>query len=162
MKKILISLDYAPTAQIVAEAGFSIANAMNAEVILLHILSDPAHYASKEHITVMGFAGDNDVLPPESDNIDELRKKAKKFLAKLKEQLGDATIKTILREGEYSNSILTSAHDLRADLIVLGSHSRRVSSRIVMGSVTRKVIQRSSIPLIIIPTKKAIKKGLLK
>ena len=161
MKKVLIALDFDPSAQKVAESGFLIAKAMNAEVILLHIISDPAYYSSAEHITIMGFAGSKNILPLKSDNIDELKKTAQKFLDKSKEHLGDKTIKTLLKEGEFSESILTSAQDLHADLIVMGSHSRKVSSRIVMGSVTRKVLQRSSIPLLIIPTKKAIKKDFL-
>ncbi len=156
MKKVLIALDFDPSAQKVAESGFSIAKAMNAEVNLLHIISDPAYYSSAEHITIMGFAGSKNTLPLKSDNIDELKKIAQEFLDKTKEHLGDKTIKTLLKEGEFSESILTSAQDLHADLIVMGSHSRKVSSRRVMGSVTRKVLLRSSIPLLIIPTKKAI------
>jgi len=159
MKKVLIALDFDPSAQKVAESGFSIAKAMKAEVILLHIISDPAYYSSAKHITIMGFAGNKDALPLKSDNIDELKKIARKFLDNSKEHLGDKTIKTLLKEGEFSESILESAQELHADLIVMGSHSRKVSSRMVMGSVTRKVLQRSSIPLLIIPTKKATKKG---
>ena len=40
MKKVLIALDYDPTAQKVAETGFSLAKTMGAEVILLHVISD--------------------------------------------------------------------------------------------------------------------------
>ena len=57
MKKVLIALDYNPTAQKVAEAGFSMAKAMNAEVILLHVISDPVYYSSTEYSPIMGFNG---------------------------------------------------------------------------------------------------------
>ena len=40
-KKVLIALDYNPTAQKVAEVGFSMAKSMNAEITLLHVISDP-------------------------------------------------------------------------------------------------------------------------
>src|SRR5665648_427725 len=46
MKKVLIALDYDPTAQKVAEVGFSMAKDMNAEVTLLHVISDPAYYSA--------------------------------------------------------------------------------------------------------------------
>lgn len=36
MNKVLIALDYNLTAQKVAEAGFSMAKSMNAEITLLH------------------------------------------------------------------------------------------------------------------------------
>jgi len=47
IKKVLIALDYNPTAQKVAEEGFSMAKAMKAEVILLHIILEPFYYYSK-------------------------------------------------------------------------------------------------------------------
>jgi nucleotide-binding universal stress UspA family protein len=46
LKKVLIALDYDPTAQKVAETGYSLAKTMGAEVILLHVISDPVYYSS--------------------------------------------------------------------------------------------------------------------
>jgi nucleotide-binding universal stress UspA family protein len=40
MKKILIALDYNPTAQQVAETGYKLAKSMNAKVLLLHVVAD--------------------------------------------------------------------------------------------------------------------------
>jgi phosphomannomutase len=57
MKKVLIALDYNPTAQKVAEAGFSMAKAMGAEVVLLHVVTDPVYYSSAEYSPIMGFSG---------------------------------------------------------------------------------------------------------
>ena len=37
MRKVLIALDYDPSAQIVAETGFSFAKTMGAAVTLLHV-----------------------------------------------------------------------------------------------------------------------------
>ena len=153
MKKVLIALDYDPSAQKVADEGFLMAKAMNAEVILLHVISDPEYYSSTEHVTIVGFAGSKETVPVKLVNVDELKKVAHIFLEKSKEILGDKTIKISLRQGESAESILTTAKDLNADLIVMGSHSRKVSSRIIMGSVTKAVLQHSSLPLLIIPTK---------
>jgi nucleotide-binding universal stress UspA family protein len=88
------------------------------------------------------------------DSVDELKKAAHKFLEKSKELLGDKTIKIMLKEGDLAESILTAAKDLHADLIVMGSHSRKVSSRKIMGRVTKGVLQNTVRPLLIIPTKK--------
>jgi nucleotide-binding universal stress UspA family protein len=43
---------------------------------------------------------------------------------------------------------------MKADVIVIGSHSRKWLENIVMGSVTEKVLHHTSIPLLIVPTKK--------
>jgi nucleotide-binding universal stress UspA family protein len=154
MKKILIALDYNPTAQKVAEEGFLVAKAMNADVILLHIISDPEYYSSTEHVTITGFAGSEEPAPVKLDSVDELKKAAHKFLEKSKELLGDKTIKIMLKEGVPAESILTAAKNLDAELIVMGSHSRKVSSRKIMGRVTRGVLQNTVRPLLIIPSEK--------
>jgi nucleotide-binding universal stress UspA family protein len=46
MKKILIALDYNPSAQKVAETGYTLAKAMNVKAILLHVISDITYYSS--------------------------------------------------------------------------------------------------------------------
>lgn len=56
-KKVLIALDYNPTAKKVAEVGYSIANAMGADCLLVHILSTPIIYTSVNYDPIMGFSG---------------------------------------------------------------------------------------------------------
>jgi nucleotide-binding universal stress UspA family protein len=153
MKKVLIALDYDPTAQKVAEQGFLLAKTMGAEVILLHVISDPEHYASAKHITIMGFAGCSEPVPLKSDSADERKIFAQKFLDKSKEHLGDKIIQTLVAEGDFAESILKAANDLHADIIVMGSHSRKWLQNIVIGSVSEKVLHHTSIPVFIIPTK---------
>jgi len=154
MKKVLIALDYNPTAQKVAETGFSMAKAMNAEVILLHVISDPVYYSSTEYSPIMGFTGNMDKVLLQLDSVDGLKNASQLFLDKSKHHLGDESIQTLVKEGDFAESILKAAKDLHADIIVMGSHSRKWLENIVMGSVTEKVLHHTSIPLFIIPTKK--------
>ncbi|HZL08559.1 MAG TPA: universal stress protein [Prolixibacteraceae bacterium] len=154
MKKVLIALDYDPTAQKVAEEGFSMAKAMNAGVLLLHVITDPVYYASTEFSPVMGLAGYMDpALLPIAD-VTGLKKAAQFFLDKSKLHLGDKAIQTVVEEGDFSDAILKVATDSHADIIVMGSHSRKWLENIVMGSVTEEVLRQTTIPLFIIPTKK--------
>jgi nucleotide-binding universal stress UspA family protein len=154
MKKVLIAVDYDPTAQKVAETGFSMAKAMNAEVILLHVISDPVYYSSTEYSPIMGFTGFTFLNSMPLESVDWLKKASQEFLNTSKRHLGDDTIKTVVKEGDYAESILTAAKELHADIIVMGSHGRKWLEKIVMGSVTEKVLNNTSIPLFIIPTKK--------
>jgi len=154
MKKVLIAMDYNPTAQKVAEVGFSMAKAMKAEVILLHVISDPVNYSSVEYSPIMGFNGFMEMGQLQLDNIESLKKASQQFLEKSKQHLGDKTIQTMVEEGDFAESILKTAKDLHADIIVIGTHSRKWLENIVMGSVTEKVLKNTTIPLFIIPTKK--------
>ena len=153
MKKVLIALDYNPTAQKIAEVGFSLAKAMKAEVILLHVISDPVYYSSTEYSPIMGFSGFMETGQLQLDNVDSLKKASLHFLEKSKHHLGDATIQTLVKEGELAESILETAKDLHIDIIVIGSHSRRWLEEILIGRVAEKVLHHTSIPLFIIPTK---------
>ena len=126
MKKVLIALDYNPIAQKVAEGGFSMAKAMNAEVILLHVISDPVYYSSAEYSPIMGFNGFMESGQWQLNSVDGLKKASQQFLDKSKHHLGDKTIQTLVKEGDFAESILKTAKDLHADIIVMGSHSRKM------------------------------------
>jgi nucleotide-binding universal stress UspA family protein len=154
MKKVLIALDYNPTAQKVAEDGYSMAKAMNAEVTLLHVISDPVYYSYEEYSPIMGFNGFMQTGQLQLNNVDALKKAALHYLDKSRHHLGDNAIQTLVEEGDFADSILKTAKDIHANVIVMGSHSRKWLENIVMGSVTEKVLHHTSIPLFIIPTKK--------
>jgi nucleotide-binding universal stress UspA family protein len=153
MKNILIALDYNPTAQKVAEFGFSVAGNKDTAITLLHVIEDPSYYATTMYDPIMGFGGYMNMDLPKPDIIDELKKTSIVFLEKTKQHLGDAAIKTLVREGGIAASILDVAKEINADTIVMGSHSRRWFEDIVMGSITEYVLHRTTIPLFIIPTK---------
>ncbi|HEY5405963.1 MAG TPA: universal stress protein [Ginsengibacter sp.] len=152
MKKVLIALDYDPPAQKIAETGYALAKGMNAEIILLHVLSDATYYSSLNYFPVMGYEGFNNLGMLQMDN-DELRKTAQEFLDKSKQHLNDETIVTVVKEGDFAESIIETATELNADVIVMGSHGRRGLDKMLMGSVAESVLHKSIIPLFIIPTK---------
>jgi nucleotide-binding universal stress UspA family protein len=149
-KKVLIALDYNPTAQKIAEIGYSMAQAMKAEVILLHVVTDPVYYSSAEYSPIVGFVGYTGSLQLDSKYV---LKASQHFLDKLKVHLGDTTIKTLVKEGDFAESIVATAQELHVSMIVLGSHSRRWLEDMLMGSVTEKVLQHATVPILIIPTK---------
>jgi len=154
MKKVLIALDYDPTAKKVAEVGFEFAKAMGAEVVLLHVISDPVYYSSTDYSPIMGFTGYLNTDPLELNTIEVLKTATLKFLDKTRIHLGDTAIQTVVEEGDFADSIVKIAKKLHADMIILGSHSQKWLENIVMGSVTEEVLRQSEIPLLIIPTKK--------
>lgn len=155
IKKVLITLDYDPTAQKVAEEGYILAKALKAEITLLHVITDPVNYTAPGHVTIMGFSGymdmDNNAL--QIDSVDALKKASERFLDQSKIHLGDKTIQTMVEEGDCADTILKVAKKIHADAIVMGSHSKKWLASIIMGSVTEEVLHHTTIPLYIIPTK---------
>lgn len=154
MKKILIAVDYDPTAQVIAEKGFILAKAMGAEITLLHVIADPVYYSSANYSPIMGFTGYMDIDSTQTDITTEIKKGSLLFLERSKQHLADDSIKTLVTEGNFADSILDTAKEMEADIIVMGSHSRSWLNDILVGSVTEKVLHNSTVPVFIIPTKK--------
>jgi nucleotide-binding universal stress UspA family protein len=154
MKKVLIAVDYDPTSQKVAETGYSLALAMSAEVVLLHVLADQLYYSSADFSPIMGFMGYKDSNPVLLDSIEGLREISSAYLNKIKHHLGDEKIVCIIKEGALATEIINASRESHADLIVIGSHSRGWLEKALMGTVTENVLKNSKIPLLIVPTKK--------
>lgn len=72
IKKVLIALDYGPTAQKVAEAGFSLAKSMGAEIILVHVILDLVYYS----LSYLNMG------PLQLESVEELKDASQKFLNK--------------------------------------------------------------------------------
>lgn len=153
MKKVLIALDYDPTAQKVAEVGYALAKEMNAEVILIHVISNMEYYTSTAYSPIMGYGDFGNVGLTKVYSADELKEETQKYLEKSKEHLGDSNIKTIVVEGDSADAILSVAEEIHANMIVIGSHSRRWLDKVLMGSITERVVKKSTIPIFIVPTK---------
>jgi len=144
INKVLIAMDYDETSQKVAEVGYSLATAMKAETILIHVISEqPVYYSSYTYMRELRV-----------DVLSDLKKSTQEFLNKAKKHLGNESIITILKEGEIADTILKTARELKVDVIVMGSHSRKWLENIIMGSEAENVLKMSTVPLFIIPTKK--------
>ena len=150
MKKVLIALDYDPTAKKVAREGYNLAKAMGAEITLLHVTVNPAMYASAS--ADMGVWQIETVDTFEALQIFETV--SQQYLEKAKKHLGDTAIKTIQKEGDFAQTILETATEMNADCIVMGTHSQKWLENIIMGSVTEEVLRKTTIPMFIVPTKK--------
>jgi nucleotide-binding universal stress UspA family protein len=149
MKKVMIALDYNPCAQKVAEAGFEYARAMNAKLCIVHAIADVASY-TMEYSPVMGFESfspDCSFGEPE-----EQQREAGRFLQSVVRHLGDEQIKIKVLDGRTADTILKYAAEYQADLLVMGSQSHNGIEKWILGNVVAKVLNKTVIPLLIVPT----------
>src|SRR5262249_31325737 len=65
-------------------------------------------------------------------------------------QQGLAVRQQLMVEGDPADEILRFADEIGADLIVMGSHGRTGVMRVLMGSVSRKVLDRAKCPVLIV------------
>lgn len=153
MKKILIAIDYSPTARKVAEQGYALGKAMNAEIVLLHVIEYVGYYSSTVYDPIMGFVGFSNTNFLGSDVVDSITKESTIYLEKIKLHLQDNAIKTAVSHGQIADTILETARTLNCKLIVVGTHSKSIMGEIIMGSTAHKLIKHSTVPILIIPIK---------
>ncbi len=84
--------------------------------------------------------------------VEDLVKKAKSFVAEAKKKAGAAGVpaETFVGEAEAYQVINNLAMEQKADMIILGSHGRTGLRRLLMGSVTEKVIGYASCPVLVV------------
>ncbi len=141
IKKVLIAIDYDKTAEIVAEAGYAMAKAMNAEITLLHVLYERPNY----------YIESPAVYEYQIGYIENLKVSLQNFLNETKKHLGDVSIDTMIKDGEIAETILYTAKEIGADIIVIGAHSRNWFDNIIMGNDAKAILKRTTIPLFIVP-----------
>jgi nucleotide-binding universal stress UspA family protein len=153
MKKVLIALDNNADAQKVAATGYELSQALHARAILMHVTTGIAYYSSLNYSPITGFDAFSNLDVEQTNAGDELKRRAQDYLDNAKLSLADETIETVLKEGGYAENILQTAKEMKADIIVIGTHSRKGLNKVLLGSVAEKVLHNTTIPLFIIPVK---------
>ena len=84
--------------------------------------------------------------------VDDLVDKAKGYVAIVRDKAEEAgvPVQTFVREGESDKAILKLATEHKIDMIVMGSHGRTGLKRLLMGSVTEKVIGSAPCPVLVV------------
>ena len=151
----LIALNYNPGAEKIAEAGYEIARNMGARITLLHVLSEPSFYSSAEYSPIMGFTGYSDMSTWVQENNEQLIAESERFLTHIKNHLEDPAIQILIREGNFADTILETAREKNATLILLGLHQHHGLGIQLSENVTEKVMHSSKVPIVLIPTQES-------
>jgi len=84
--------------------------------------------------------------------VEDMVRKAKGFVAGVKARAEAAGVaaETYVGEAEAYQAINNLAREQKADMIILGSHGRTGLRRLLMGSVTEKVIGHAACPVLVV------------
>lgn len=148
MKKVCIALDYNPSASKIAETGHSLARSLEAELTLVHVITDAAYYAV-DYAPFMGF--ETPFMHTYSELAEDLRNGAEKYLSASSQHLGSRNIKTAVLTGDTANAILDYASEQNIDLLVIGTHSHTGLANILMGNTAVRLVKHSKIPILVVP-----------
>ena len=139
IKKILVPTDGSDCSLRATDLAISLAKVLGAEIFVIYAI-DPIIL---EELT-RGIK--------ESDIEKELKEKGERYLnyvIKLAEKEG-LKAEEILAKGEPHDQIVHYAKIKGVDMIVMGTYGRRGTKRILIGSVTERVIEYAPCPVLVV------------
>jgi nucleotide-binding universal stress UspA family protein len=86
------------------------------------------------------------VFTPE--DLEQFRTHTRQFV---EQQNDGAPIEVIVAVGNVASEIVRVAEELPADLIVIGTHGRSGFDRLMLGSVTERILRRAPCPVLTVP-----------
>ena len=152
IEKILIAIDDSTYAEHAAEYGFDIARKFDAAVGVVNIIEVammpqidttadpimgmPMQVSGAEEMELLNIQKD------QSENI--VDRTIKKFA-------GDMPVTHFTEYGSTADGIIKCSNEFKANLIVIGTHSRTGLDRLLMGSVAEHVVRHSAVPVLVVP-----------
>ncbi|TFG45965.1 MAG: universal stress protein [Dehalococcoidia bacterium] len=142
IRRILVPLDGSGIGQAAINLVASIAPTLKAEVILIQVV-EPVRYMPS--IDGLGAY----TLPINDAEIEE---EATGFLNRRAEELRikGITVSTVVKTGAPTEIVLNYAAENSIDLIAMSTHGLSGLSRWVFGSVTEKIMQYGTIPVLVV------------
>jgi nucleotide-binding universal stress UspA family protein len=155
IKKILIGIDESKYAEYAAKYGFEIAKTLNAHVGIVHIVEPTAIPLSTNGADtilgtpIQGLSGINDIAVLNAEN--EL---SESMIERTAKKYGGSLEVTHFNEyGSTADGIISCSKEFKADLIVIGTHSRSGLDRLLMGNIAEHIVRHSEIPVLVVPSK---------
>ena len=139
IRTILVPTDFSEGAASAFGWARTLAHAFHAEITLLHVIDLAYTWTS-----ISGPAAVPTPVP--SDVVDRITEVARESLAALSKDAKETTHR-LIRKGHAREVILDVAKELKADLIVLGTHGHRGLSELFMGSVAEYVVRHAPVPV---------------
>jgi nucleotide-binding universal stress UspA family protein len=137
IKTILHPTDFSEGSDFAFRLACSLARDYGARVIVLHVMAPP----------VVGYG--EGVVPPRPE---EYQEALRAELLQVQPRDSRVPVEHRLVEGNAAAEILNTAEEVKADVIVLGTHGRTGLGRAVMGSVAEYVVRRASCPVLTVKT----------
>jgi nucleotide-binding universal stress UspA family protein len=141
VERIIVPLSLCPHSEQAFRLAHDLAEHYAAEICAIHVFADPKE---KDQLY------DPEIRDPEVYD--------KIFRQRVEEMLHRAgaseervrSVRTIVTHGAFSDEILREARDIKAHLIVMGTHSDKTLQQSIMGSTMTKVLREAPCPVLTI------------
>jgi nucleotide-binding universal stress UspA family protein len=143
IQRILCPIDFSDCSRRALDHALALAKWYDATLTVLHVCAP---------VPVSAYATVASMIPASQvggENLNEVRQAMEKFAS-----IDDGTRVPLAfetGEGDPAREIVAVASAVQTDLIVLGTHGRSGFERLVLGSVTEKVLRKAGCPVLTVP-----------
>ena len=133
---ILVPVDFSHDSEHAVEAAIGLAQQFEARVTLLHAI----HIPEAAEVNLAAY-------------MDKIRSEADQSMTSRLQRVQEAgvTAEAVTVIGAPSQTIVDTARDRRADLIVMGTHGRTGLRHMLIGSVAERVVRLAPCPVMVVP-----------
>ena len=137
---IVVATDFSEASDSALAYAKSLASAFNATIHVVHVLEDLAAHAWTTEVYVAALPGVHE----------EMEKQARERLdACLSPQEREQfRAQLTLRTGSAFVEIVRHAREIKADLLVMGTHGRGAIAHMLLGSVAERVVRKAPCPVL--------------
>jgi nucleotide-binding universal stress UspA family protein len=137
VRTILHPTDFSEHSQYALWLACALARDYGARLVVLHVVHSP--------VVVYGEGA----VPPDPE---EMRAEAQEQMEALQVPCPNVRAERRLEEGDVVETILCTAGECQANLIVMGTHGRTGLGRLLMGSVAEQVVRKAACPVLTLKT----------
>jgi nucleotide-binding universal stress UspA family protein len=134
---VLHPTDFSERSAYALRLACALARDHGAKLVVLHVAAMP-----------VAIYGEGVVLTAPTNYMDQQEEQ----LHQLPVPDADIHVERRLVEGDAAAEILRVAHEVNADLIVMGTHGRTGLARLLMGSVAEQVVRKAACPVLTVKT----------
>jgi nucleotide-binding universal stress UspA family protein len=142
LTRILCPVDYSDESRHAVEHALAFSRLYGGQVTLFHVYSGPP-----PTVALSELPANAPVFTPADPA--QVAKEVRTFAGPLMEAPTAPAI--VVREGHPVKEIVKQAESMPADLLVMGTHGRGGFERLLLGSVTEKVIRKVRCPVLTVP-----------
>jgi nucleotide-binding universal stress UspA family protein len=141
VKRILCPVDLSEHSRHALEHALALGQWYKAPILVLHVVDTPLTFVPA------GAPGNTAAIPLVQPN--EVKDEVLRFCASA--LASGHRMDVVVKEGTPAKEIVRQAEELPADLLILGTHGRGGFERLVLGSVTEKVVRTTRRPVLTVP-----------
>jgi nucleotide-binding universal stress UspA family protein len=142
-KHLLITTDGSPLGNKAAKAGIALARALGAKVTAYNAIE------RLQMIFDEGYMMDPKMIDGFEASAREVGRRRVDAIGKMAKAAGVPFASVVANASTPYEGIINVAKKRKCDVIFMASHGRRGLSRLMMGSVTQKVLAHSKIPVVV-------------